>query len=725
MYTNFYIYYLVKIFNYWLIIVNIYILINLLIYLIIYPHIVMFITNFYLILLSIFFLPTYAVKIVLVLISIFIFNNSWWLYIVLNTNKIYFISLGQFYFFNNFLNINFLFCFDTLSSISGVLVSSLAFATFLFSIEYMYREYQINQLFYLLFFFVTSILYLFIVYDLILILICWELIGLLSFLLVNFYKTRIYSIKAAYKTFIFSRISDMCFLFLLLLCVINFNTTDLSEIFNQVPYFMYHVVEVKTTGYHFLSILGALIFICSSIKAAQFFWHVWLPDAMEAPTPASALIHSSTLVIMGIYLILRFSIVFEFTYSLNTIISWYGSITIGLGSLSAIFQNDLKKLVAYSTISQIGYLFCGCGANCFNEVLLYLIVHALNKANLFIIVGYIVHYFNGNTDMRYMGSVHSLAFDLTIFSIIIWINLSGMPYSLGFFSKEFLLLQCFKHNWSSIFIFINFCLSIFCTPIYVFIFINNVLFGPVKSTYSTWLFAKSSFNKKHIKLLKLKWYKNYQKGILNVISSYWIIILLFIFALICLFADTYLIFIIFNMIGDTKLFLNSAYTILSVNPLLTSTFTNYYYILILNKFIKYIVLLILIYLNHYYSKFKYFNNSILTTVLLTYILSAYILMSINYVLNLQSYKIFNSYFSVNNENIKKIIYKKYIKHKKRKQLKIILNNIYLYVVYANLMNINIKYKYYNYIYFYKLYWTTNIFKKKSKHLLSRSIYKYL
>ena len=616
--------YLIKFFNGWLTIINLYILFNLLKYLLIYPHAIMFITNFYLIILSVFFLPLYAFRISLLIISIFIFNNISWLYTVLSTNSVYFISWGQFYLFNNIINSNFLFCFDTLSSVSSILVGSLAFITFIFSVEYMYREYQLNQLFYLLFFFITSILYLFIVYDLILILICWELIGLLSFLLVNFYKTRIYSIKAAYKTFIFSRISDLLFFFILLLCIINFNTTDLSEIFNQVPYFMYHLLFLKGIGYHFLSILGLLIFMCSSIKAAQFFWHVWLPDAMEAPTPASALIHSSTLVIMGIYLILRFSILFEFTKSLNVLISFYGSITIGLSSITAIFQNDLKKLVAYSTISQIGYLFCGCGLNCYNEVLLYLIIHAINKANLFIIVGYIVHYFNGNTDMRYMGSVHYLIYDLSVFVLIIWINLSGMPYSLGFFSKEFLILQCFKQDWIAIFIFINFCLSIICTPIYVFIFINNVLFGPIKSTYSVWLFAINSFSYKYIKLLKLKWYRNYKKSIINLISSYWIIIVLFIFALSCLFTDVYLIYIIFNFIGDTKLFINSAYLTLLISPLTTIHFINYSYILILNKFIKFIILLILSYLNYYYSKFKYFNKITISLLLLNYILIAYI-----------------------------------------------------------------------------------------------------
>ena len=124
---------------------------------------------------------------------------------------------------------------------------------------------------------------------------------------------------------------------------------------------------------------------------------------MEAPTPASALIHSSTLVIAGIYLIIRFSVLFEFTVLTNYYLALLGAVTLSFSSITAIFQNDIKKLVAYSTISQIGYLVCGCGFCCYEEVLIYLIIHALNKAFLFILVGYIVHFFNANTDMRQMG----------------------------------------------------------------------------------------------------------------------------------------------------------------------------------------------------------------------------------------------------------------------------------------------------------------------------------
>lgn len=198
--------------------------------------------------------------------------------------------------------------------------------------------------------------------------------------------------------------------------------------------------------------MAIFLVFSSAIKAAQFLFHVWLPDAMEAPTPASALIHSSTLVIMGIYLIIRFQILFEFSLIANFLMSLIGALTIALGAVSASFQNDIKKLVAYSTISQMGYLFCGCGFLCYNEVIFYLIIHALNKAFLFILVGYIVHFFNGNTDLRYMGALYFYALDFVFILIFISLNLTGLPYTSGFLTKELLLFQTFRDDFLVLFI---------------------------------------------------------------------------------------------------------------------------------------------------------------------------------------------------------------------------------------------------------------------------------
>jgi len=173
---------------------------------------------------------------------------------------------------------------------------------------------------------------------------------------------------------------------------------------------------------------------------------------MEAPTPASALIHSSTLVVAGVFLILRFSILFEFSIIANYLLLFLGSITLGFASLIAIFQHDIKKFSSLSTISQIGYLVCGCGLNCFEETFLYLITHALNKAFLFILVGYTVHFFNHNTDMRQMGGFYLYSFEILVLFFGVSINLSGLPYSAGFVSKEFLLFQLFKNSGLIVFI---------------------------------------------------------------------------------------------------------------------------------------------------------------------------------------------------------------------------------------------------------------------------------
>lgn len=167
---------------------------------------------------------------------------------------------------------------------------------------------------------------------------------------------------------------------------------------------------------------------------------------MEAPTPASALIHSSTLVVAGIFLIFRFHLLFEFTLTVNLFLIWLGSTTLIFAAITAIMQHDIKKLVAYSTISQIGYLVTGCGYLCFEETLTYLIIHAYNKALLFIIVGYIVHFFNGNTDMRFMGGLAAYAPDLALLIFFLSFNLTGAVYSAGYIAKEFLLFQMWTDN---------------------------------------------------------------------------------------------------------------------------------------------------------------------------------------------------------------------------------------------------------------------------------------
>jgi NADH:ubiquinone oxidoreductase subunit 5 (subunit L)/multisubunit Na+/H+ antiporter MnhA subunit len=218
---------------------------------------------------------------------------------------------------------------------------------------------------------------------------------------------------------------------------------------------------------------------------------------MEAPTPASALIHSSTLVVAGVFLIIRFSVLFEFTLFTNYFLVILGALTLSFGALAANFQTDLKKLVAYSTIGQIGYLVCGCGFLCYEEVLLYLIIHALNKAFLFVIVGYTVHFFSGNTDVREMGGAYLYSLDLAVFFYGIGFNLAGLPYSAGFLGKEFLLFQILRDDFISLMVRGCWLVSFVNTPIYMFTATFIISFGIKKGNIS----AYSPY-----------WYTNFQKN---------------------------------------------------------------------------------------------------------------------------------------------------------------------------------------------------------------------
>lgn len=440
----------------------------------------------------------YGSIITFVCVLVFTLNE---LYFTLLTGTYFFVDFGRWFFCLDLVDIHLVFCVDILALVSSSLVLALTMFALYFGVEYMYREAFINRLLYLLNLFATSVIFLFYCYDYFLILFSWECIGLFSFLLVNFYSSRIYTIKAALKTFVFSRLSDMFMFFSFLLVISVFSSTDLSIIFLQVPFLCFHYYFFGSYALHFLTLFSFCLVTSGAIKAAQFFSHVWLPDAMEAPTPASALIHSSTLVVAGIFLVIRFSILFEFTILTNYYMAIVGGLTLSFGAITATFQNDIKKLVAYSTISQIGYLVCGCGFCCYEEVLIYLIVHALNKAFLFVLVGYTVHFFSGNTDMRQMGGMYLYSFDIAVLLFGVSFNLAGLPYSTGFLGKEFLLFQVLKDDFTSVVVRGCWLVSFFFTPIYMFILNFIVLFNVKKGSITSYRGSWGSLLSSQIKSL--------------------------------------------------------------------------------------------------------------------------------------------------------------------------------------------------------------------------------
>lgn len=471
-------------------------------------------------------------------------------------NSYFFIDLGYFIYIKDIIESKFLFCIDPLGASTSALVILLTMFAQFFGVEYMAREAFLDRLLILLNMFASSVVMLFLSYDFLLILISWELIGLFSFLLVNFYSQRIYTVKAALKTFIFSRISDMFIFTAFIITLLVFSTTDLSILFVKIPFYSCHMLFIGNIGFHLLTVLSLCIAIAGCIKGAQLFSHVWLPDAMEAPTPASALIHSSTLVVMGVFTIIRFSVLFEFCPFTNYLLSLWGSCTIAFGAVVGFFQNDIKKLVAYSTISQMGYLVCGCGFTAYEEVIFYLMVHAVNKAFLFVIVGYTVHYFNSNTDLRQMSTIYLYSLDISIFFLLTCFNLMGLPYTAGFYSKEFLLFQVLRFDVLGLVVRSMWFISFIFTPLYMLKLVISVSFDFKKSILD---FYKVNLPNQifwvDYLLCNLK-IVNIIKYQISCITSKTTSIVLFTFWILFMFFGEHILLIIFNFNGSGN-FINS------------------------------------------------------------------------------------------------------------------------------------------------------------------------
>ena len=547
------------------------------------------------------------------------------LYLVLHSGTYTYVDFGRWFFCIDLIDSHLVFCIDSLALVSSSLVLLLTMFALYFGVEYMYREAFINRLLYLLNLFATSVVFLFYCYDYFLILFAWECIGLFSLLLVNFYSSRIYTIKAALKTFIFSRISDMFMFFSFLLTISVFSSTDLSIIFLQVPFMTFHYFFIGDTAFHFITLFSFCLVTSGGIKAAQFFAHVWLPDAMEAPTPASALIHSSTLVVAGIFLVIRFSILFEFTVFTNYYLAMLGGLTLSFGAITATFQNDIKKLVAYSTISQIGYLVCGCGFCCYEEVLIYLIIHALNKAFLFVLVGYTVHFFSGNTDMRQMGGAYLYSFDIAVMLFGVCFNLAGLPYSAGFLGKEFLLFQVLRDDFLSLFVRGCWLVSFFFTPIYMLMLVFLVMFGPKKGSVvayksgwaghlSTQVLSLLNYSKKSASFSKLSITHRYRFTFTTITSrstSYF----LFTFWCFFFFFGESLLLVTFNFTTPVDTITSSSFFTIKQHTIFYLNTTSSKLLYHINVYIYFLTSSAILYLanlnysyNYYYFKQLYLNS---------------------------------------------------------------------------------------------------------------------
>ena len=347
--------------------------------------------------------------------------------------------MGKWFLVNPDSKFFFDFLIDSISFSFILLTTSIALFVYCYAFSYFRLEPHVERLLIFLNMFVISMILLVSSGNVISLFLGWELIGLTSFLLINFWTTRVSTLKAAFKAFTFNKFSDVSLLFF---CIILFSTVFCTNIF----VFQEFYINIITTNITFLffdiNIIEFMCFLLTTsafIKSAQIGAHIWLPDSMEAPVPASALIHSATLVSAGIYLMLRFNFICELSVYASIVLPLVGSITAFYGGLVASYQYDIKRILAYSTISHCGFLIFLCSMYCHEYTILYLYVHGFFKAASFLCVGNIIRFNLNYQDIRYMGSFYKyLPFECYAL-FVCFLNLGGCPFTFGFLIKHLLI----------------------------------------------------------------------------------------------------------------------------------------------------------------------------------------------------------------------------------------------------------------------------------------------
>lgn len=356
------------------------------------------------------------------------------------------------------LDVSFSLKLDGLSYLFVLLVLVIGLATNFYIANYLKYEAHEDIFALLINWFIFSMIILVLGNNLFTLFLGWESIGLSSFFLINFWSTRRGTIKSSFKAFFFNKISDV-FLFLFLI-IINYVTylNDLGNINSKILLNFINVTDIY-------QVATICLFCCTLFKSAQLFGHLWLPDSMEAPVPASALIHSATLVSAGVYLLLRFTPLVSLNDLQGTII-FIGSITAAYGGVVSASQTDMKKLLAYSTISHCGFLFVTIGTELYIASIIYLFIHGLFKASTFFCAGSFIRV-AGSQDTRNMGNLSRLLPVDTSFLIICSFNLGGLPFSFGYLYKGALISSLLTSPSS--FLVIGFCIiGLLCSLIYVY-----------------------------------------------------------------------------------------------------------------------------------------------------------------------------------------------------------------------------------------------------------------
>ena len=333
--------------------------------------------------------------------------------------------------------------FDVLTAVMVFVVTTASFLIHVYSIGYMAHDPHIPRFFAYLSLFTFAMLILVSSNNLLQLFFGWEGVGLCSYLLIGFWYDRPKACAAAIKAFLVNRVGDFGFALGIMAIFFVFNAVDYDTVFALAP--DYVGTSIEFMGYRFdtLTTISLLLFIGAMGKSAQFILHTWLPDAMEGPTPVSALIHAATMVTAGVFMVARLSPIFEYSPTALAVVTIIGATTAFFAATVALCQTDIKRVIAYSTCSQLGYMFFAAGVSAYSAAIFHLMTHAFFKALLFLAAGSVIHAMSDEQDMRKMGGLWR---KIPVTYAVMWVGslaLAGVPFFAGYFSKDIILEAAF------------------------------------------------------------------------------------------------------------------------------------------------------------------------------------------------------------------------------------------------------------------------------------------
>ncbi len=334
------------------------------------------------------------------------------------------------------LNVNWSIKIDTLSSVMLLVVTFISALVHIYSIGYMSHDPHKPRFMAYLSLFTFSMLTLVTSDNFLQLFFGWEGVGLCSYFLIGFWYKKDSANSAAIKAFLVNRVGDFGFALGIFLIFYLFGNINYTEVFNQIPTIKEQEISILGIKFNAINLICTLLFIGAMGKSAQILLHTWLPDAMEGPTPVSALIHAATMVTAGVFLVVRCSPIFEYSEFALSLVTVVGMITAIFAASVALVQNDIKKIIAYSTCSQLGYMFFAAGVGAYNVAMFHLFTHAFFKALLFLGSGSVIHAFKDEQDITKMGGVWKKLPYTYAFMVIGTLALTGFPFLSGYYSKD-------------------------------------------------------------------------------------------------------------------------------------------------------------------------------------------------------------------------------------------------------------------------------------------------